>query len=473
MCGVGGWGGGGFRAALSAALPRAVSACRALGMTWGGHGTWQRGAPTRWRHSHARRDGPVRTVSGTRVILSYFTVVCSTRPQSARRVARAQASAVLATSPQKLPSMNDFIVSFTSYLRPDRAHQIVHDALHGQRGCTTAGSWRVLPRRNAAYRLPSDFALVRLHLTRAHRRRALRALRRHSSVRLLSPERRYGAAEPMPSKHLQSYAEQEPPEPSPRHAEPASLGQSAHSPYSYLECGADADAAYGVGRSGRLGRGGRPVADFSFAAKCSSGGGSSGGGGGGGGGGSSSSVGRFGGGGSNASLGRGPARRLLFPGHTGNQGRREAAPQITARLHAEVRTPSTLHSYHKQCIHARPMHARATMRAHASRHSGVWGTRARVSGWLSSTRASARATRTCATSRSGATGPTRRPLRTKWGTAPSSQAATPHVLEAAAPLSPMRWRLQPYVLEAAALHAGRLLGRRRHREQRRVPWLCS
>ena len=366
-----------------------------------------------------------------------------------------------------------FIVSFTSYLRPDRAHQIVHDALHGQRGCTTAGSWRVLPRRNAAYRLPSDFALVRLHLTRAHRRRALRALRRHSSVRLLSPERRYGAAEPMPSKHLQSYAEQEPPEPSPRHAEPASLGQSAHSPYSYLERGADADAAYGVGRSGRLGRGGRPVADFSFAAKCSSGGGSSGGGGGGGGGGSSSSVGRFGGGGSNASLDRGPARRLLFPGHTGNRGRREAAPQITARLHAEVRTPSTLHSYHKQCIHARPMHARATMRAHASRHSGVWGTRARVSGWLSSTRASARATRTCATSRSGATGPTRRPLRTKWGTAPSSQAATPHVLEAAAPLSPMRWRLQPYVLEAAALHAGRLLGRRRHREQRRVPWLCS
>ena len=79
----GGWvGGGGFRAALSAALPRAVSACRALGMTWGGHGTWQRGAPTRWRHSHARRDGPVRTVSGTRVVLSYFTVVCSTHPKT-------------------------------------------------------------------------------------------------------------------------------------------------------------------------------------------------------------------------------------------------------------------------------------------------------------------------------------------------------------------------------------------------------
>ena len=179
------------------------------------------------------------------------------------------------------PRGDDFIVSFKSYLRPDRAHQIVHDALHGQPGCATSGSWRVLPRRNAAYRLPSDFALVRLQLTRAHRRRALRALRRHSSVRLLSPERRYASGEPMPSKRLQSHAEQEPPEPSPRHAEPASLGQPAHSLYSYRECGADADAAYGVERSGRLGRG-RPGADFSFAAKCSSGGGggdSSGGGG--------------------------------------------------------------------------------------------------------------------------------------------------------------------------------------------------
>ena len=173
------------------------------------------------------------------------------------------------------PRGDDFIVSFKSYLRPDRAHQIVHDALHGQPGCATSGSWRVLPRRNAAYRLPSDFALVRLQLTRAHRRRALRALRRHSSVRLLSPERRYASGEPMPSKRLQSHAEQEPPEPSPRHAEPASLGQPAHSLYSYRECGADADAAYGVGRSGRLGRG-RPGADFSFAAKCSSGGGGGG-----------------------------------------------------------------------------------------------------------------------------------------------------------------------------------------------------
>ena len=90
------------------------------------------------------------------------------------------------------PRGDDYIVSFKSYLRPDRAHQIVHDALHGQRGCAAAGAWRVLRRHNAAYRLPSDFALVRLQLTRAHRRRALRALRRHSSVRLISPERRYG-----------------------------------------------------------------------------------------------------------------------------------------------------------------------------------------------------------------------------------------------------------------------------------------
>ena len=59
------------------------------------------------------------------------------------------------------PRGDDYIVSFKSYLRPDRAHQIVRDALHGQRGCATAGAWRVLPRYNAAYRLPSDFALVR------------------------------------------------------------------------------------------------------------------------------------------------------------------------------------------------------------------------------------------------------------------------------------------------------------------------
>ena len=135
------------------------------------------------------------------------------------------------------PRGDDYIVSFKSYLRPDRAHQIVHDALHGQRGCATAGAWRVLPRHNAAYRLPSDFALVRLQLTRAHRRRALRALRRHSSVRLISPERRYGPSEPMPSKGLQSHAEQEP---SPRHAEAASLSEPAHSPDSCLESGADA-----------------------------------------------------------------------------------------------------------------------------------------------------------------------------------------------------------------------------------------
>ena len=166
------------------------------------------------------------------------------------------------------PRGDDYIVSFKSYLRPDRAHQIVRDALHGQRGCATAGAWRVLPRHNAAYRLPSDFALVRLQLTRAHRRRALRALRRHSSVRLISPERRYGPSEPMPSKGLQSHAEQEP---SPRHAEAASLSEPAHSPDSCLECGADAAAAYGVGRSGRLGRG-RPR-PTSRLRPCSSGGG--------------------------------------------------------------------------------------------------------------------------------------------------------------------------------------------------------
>ena len=264
------------------------------------------------------------------------------------------------------PRGDDYIVSFKSYLRPDRAHQIVRDALHGQRGCATAGAWRVLPRYNAAYRLPSDFALVRLQLTRAHRRRALRALRRHSSVRLISPERRYGPSEPMPSKGLQSHAEQEP---SPRHAEAASLSEPAHSPDSCLESGADAAAAYGVGRSGRLGRG-RPRADFSFAAKCSSGGGGSGGGSGGGRSGCSSSLGSDGDGGSNASLepGQGPARRLLFPGHTGNQGRREAAPQITAKLHAEVRTPPPrIRSISNArelgaCTHAQPVHSHARTR---------------------------------------------------------------------------------------------------------------
>ena len=104
------------------------------------------------------------------------------------------------------PPSRDFIVCFRSYVRADTASRIVHDALNGLDG-PPAGSWQVVPRRNAAYRLPSDFALVRLQLRRPHRRRALRALRRHSAVRLLSPERRYGPEEPLSRRRPQSLAE--------------------------------------------------------------------------------------------------------------------------------------------------------------------------------------------------------------------------------------------------------------------------
>ena len=68
------------------------------------------------------------------------------------------------------PAQRDFVVCFHEYVRVDAARRILADALRGVDG------WRVLPRRNAAYRLPSDFALVRLELRRPHRRRAMRAL---------------------------------------------------------------------------------------------------------------------------------------------------------------------------------------------------------------------------------------------------------------------------------------------------------
>ena len=152
----------------------------------------------------------------------------------------------------------DFIVCFTSYVRADRAHRIVHDALRGQHGAP-AGWWRVLPRRGPAYRLPSDFAVVRLQgLRRAQRRRALRALRRHSSVRLLSPERRYGPAEPKLSKHLQSLHDEADRH---RHSEPAELGEQAppHPPAAACDAACSADRTSATGR--RLGRG-RPVDRF-------------------------------------------------------------------------------------------------------------------------------------------------------------------------------------------------------------------
>ena len=128
---------------------------------------------------------------------------------------------------------------------------------------------------------------------------------------------------------------------------------------------------------------------------------------------------------------------------------------------------------HASSAHARThspctaMHARASDAL--SRRSGGSGIRARAYGWLSSTRASARATRTCATSRSGPTGPMRRPWRTPWGMAPSSQAATQaatHALEAATPCV----RGCNYVLEAAALHAERLRGRGRACTHSPPPW---
>ncbi|KAL1514985.1 hypothetical protein AB1Y20_004060 [Prymnesium parvum] len=80
----------------------------------------------------------------------------------------------------------DLIVMFREFHRPRAVRTILHEALGGVGG----SKFTLVRRHNAAARLPTDFALVRLASTR-ERTRAMRALHLHHAVRMAAPERQY------------------------------------------------------------------------------------------------------------------------------------------------------------------------------------------------------------------------------------------------------------------------------------------
>lgn len=100
---------------------------------------------------------------------------------------------------------DDVIVLFHSYVRSKTARMIVSAALGG-----VSDRWSIVRRRNAAARLPSDFALLRLGSTDSpyseqarSRERVLAALQRHSAVRMTAPQRRYDAPDTSGRRLLQ------------------------------------------------------------------------------------------------------------------------------------------------------------------------------------------------------------------------------------------------------------------------------
>ena len=82
------------------------------------------------------------------------------------------------------------IVTFTSRLYHDDARKVIAQALANVDAGGMRSWWTVVRRDNPGGSMDSDFALLRLRLTLPlQRTRALDALRRHSAVSLLSPER--------------------------------------------------------------------------------------------------------------------------------------------------------------------------------------------------------------------------------------------------------------------------------------------